>query len=344
MSTHAQIAYPKAAIAATVSDRPAFSRTRQDYAGVTQLVLGTSTVMQAPDPLHRRGVAAVWLATFIWAWGPVLVKWSSLPGPTFAMCRLWVGVVISFAAIVVTRRRFSYEALRTCALGGLLFAADLGLGFTAVKRTTIADVALISALAPVAIMLVSAYRLHEHVSLRSWVLVAVSFVGVVVVALASAGRPSWSLGGDLLAAASIATWSSYWFFSRRVRDRIDPIIYFACVQLVAALAMTPFAIAVDGVTGIASRDVLSFATVALLPGFVGHTLVIWSHRHVASWLSALITQVSPVITALLAWVVLAERIAPLAAVGGALTVGATMAVITLQAREERFDTTAERVG
>jgi hypothetical protein len=48
-------------------------------------------------------------------------------------------------------------------------------------------------------------------------------------------------------------------------------------------------------SGIALGDVLAVVTVALLPGFVGHTLVIWSHKHVASWLSALITQVSPVI-------------------------------------------------
>ncbi len=304
--------------------------------------------MQTPDPLRRRGVAAVWLATFIWAWGPVLVKWSSLPGPTFAMCRLWVGVAISAVAVVATGRRLSFEAIRACALGGVLFSADIGLTFTAVKHTTIADVALIAALPPVAIMLVSAYRLHERITVRSWVLVGLSFGGVVVVAVASAGRPSWSLGGDVLAALTIVTWSSYWFFSRHVRDRFDPIVYFACVQLVAAIAMTPLALLVDGTpSGIDSRDVFAFVTVALLPGFVGHTLVIWSHRHVPSWLSALITQVSPVITAALAWIVLDEQIPPLAALGGALTVGATMAVIALDARDRRdehIDEAAEKVS
>src|SRR4051812_5231113 len=83
------------------------------------------------DRLHRRGVGAVWLATFIWAWGPVLVKWSDLSGPTFAMCRLWVGVCVSAIALVVTRRRITWTAFRACAIGGVLFAADIGLGFTA---------------------------------------------------------------------------------------------------------------------------------------------------------------------------------------------------------------------
>jgi drug/metabolite transporter (DMT)-like permease len=304
--------------------------------------------MPDDDRLHRRGVGAVWLATFIWAWGPVLVKWSSLSGPTFAMCRLWAGVAVSFAAIALTRKRFTWRAFRACAVGGVLFAADIGLAFSALKATTVADVALIGALAPVVIVLVSAYRLHERVTLRSWLLVGASFIGVVIVALASAGRPSWSLAGDLMAAAGIATWATYWFFSRHVRERFDPIIYFACVMLAGALTMTPLAVALDGVpTAIAGRDVFAFVTVALFPGFVGHTLVIWSHKHVASWLSALITQVSPVITVVLAWLVLGEAIPLVAALGGAVTVGATMAVIGLDARESRaehLEEAAEKVS
>jgi drug/metabolite transporter (DMT)-like permease len=300
------------------------------------------------DRLHRRGVGAVWFATFIWAWGPVLVKWSDLSGPTFAMCRLWAGVCVSAVALLVTRRRLSWTACRACALGGVLFAADIGLGFTAIRATTVADVALIGALAPVVIVLVSAYRLHEHVSLRAWVLVGASFVGVVVVAVASAGGPSWTLRGDLLAVLGIGTWSAYWFFSRHVRERFDPIVYFACVMLAGALTMTPFALVVDGVpSGLGGRDLFAVITVAVFPGFVGHTLVIWSHKHVASWLSALITQVSPVITAVLAWIVLGESIPPVAALGGAITVGATMAVIAWdasEAEEQHLEEAAEKVS
>jgi drug/metabolite transporter (DMT)-like permease len=281
------------------------------------------------DRLHRRGVGAVWLATFIWAWGPVLVKWSALSGPTFAMCRLWVGVCVSAIALLVTGRRMTWTAFRACAVGGVLFAADIGLGFTA-------------------IVLVSSYRLHEPVSVRSWVLVGASFVGVVIVAVASAGAPSWTLGGDLLAVLGIGTWSAYWFFSRHVRERFDPIVYFACVMLAGALTMTPFALLVDGVpSALAGRDVFAVVTVAIFPGFIGHTLVIWSHKHVASWLSALITQVSPVITAVLAWIVLGEAIGPVAALGGAITVGATMAVIALdagEADEQHLEEAAEKVS
>src|SRR5436190_9567943 len=261
---------------------------------------------------RRLGVVAVWVATFAWAWGYILVKWSTLDGLRFAMFRLWAGATISLAAMLLTGRRLSWTTFRACALGGVFFAADIGLGFTAIKHTTIADVAVIGALAPVAIVILSARRLHERIARRDWVLVGVSFAGVIVVAIASSGLPSWSPFGDLLAACGIVTWSAYWFFSRKVRDRADPIVYFACVMIAAALVMTPTAIVVSGVPAWPSaRDWFAIWSVALIPGFVGHTLVIWSHGHVESWRSAMITQCSPVITVTLAWIVLGEALPPL---------------------------------
>ena len=179
-------------------------------------------------------------------------------------------------------------------------------------------------------------------------MVGASFVGIVIVVVASAGLPSWSFAGDVMAFLGVGTWTTYWFFSRHVRERFDPIIYFACVMLAGALTMTPVALVTNGVpSGIALGDVLAVVTVALLPGFVGHTLVIWSHKHVASWLSALITQVSPVITVVLAWVLLGESLTRGAILGGAIVVGATMAVIALDARSaraDRLDEAAEKIS
>jgi len=75
--------------------------------------------------------------------------------------------------------------------------------------------------------------------------------------------------------------------------------------------------------------------------------VIWSHRHVDSWLSALITQCSPVITVTLAWVLLGEALPPLAIVGGAIVLVATGVVLVAAARKDTradLDEAAERVS
>jgi drug/metabolite transporter (DMT)-like permease len=295
----------------------------------------------------RLGVAAVWFATFAWACGYILVKWSTLDGLQFAMFRLWAGVVISGLAMLVAGRRLSWEAFRASAIGGVILGADIGLGFTAVNHTTVADVSVIGALAPVVIAVLSARRLQERITGRDWIFIAMSLLGVIVVVIASSGLPTWSSFGDVLAAIAIITWTTYWFISRSVRERVDPITYLACVMLAAAIVITPIAIVADGeLEWPSAGDWFAIWSVALVSGFIGQTLVIWSHRHVESWRSAAITQCIPVMAIALAWIVLGERITALAAVGGAVVVASTGAVLVFAARRDarERDEPAELVG
>jgi drug/metabolite transporter (DMT)-like permease len=306
-------------------------------------------IAAATNPSSRRtGIVAVAVATLAWGSANVLVKWSSLPALQFAMIRLWAGVVISAIALVVTRRRLRWETMRACALGGVVFAADISLGFTAVKHTSVANASLIGSLSTLVIVVVSARMLHERVRPSDWVLVCASLAGVAVVALGASGSPVWSPFGDLLAFISVGTWSVYWFFSRRARRRTNAIEYMACVMLAAAISITPLALLVDGVPSVShGRDWVAVLSVALVPGFVGHTLVAWSHRHVESWRSALIIQCSPVISALGAWIVVGESIPPLVVLGGMVVLAATGAVVVRASRrqpEAELEDAVERVS
>ena len=297
--------------------------------------MAEATAISPTSRDRRLGIVAVTVATVVWATGTIIVKDSSLSGLQFAMFRLWVGVAISVSALLVTRRRLSWKVFRSCALGGVFFAADIALHFTSVKLTSIADVALIGALAPVVIAIGSAKLLGERIPRRDAVLVGVSFLGVVVVVIGSTGSPTWSLAGDLLALLGIGTWAAYWFFSRRARHDAPSIEYFACVMIAGALVMTPTAIALEGVPSWpTTSEWISVGAVALFPGFVGHTLVIWSHPRVDSWLSALITQCTPIVSVILAWVILGEALTPLVVFGGVVVIAATGSVILQQARRQ----------
>jgi drug/metabolite transporter (DMT)-like permease len=225
----------------------------------------------------------------------VIVKSSELTGLRFAMYRLWVGVAIYALVLLATRRRLSWEVFRACAPGGLIFGVDISLAFAAFKLTSVADATVIGALSPVVIALVSARLLRERIGMTERTLAIVSFVGVVIVAIGSSGAPSWSLVGDLAALASVVSWSTYWFFSRRARQEAPAIEYMASVMIAAALLVTPVALLFGrGPLTPTADDWLAVAVTAVVPGFIGHTLVAWSHSHVESWLSALITQFHPV--------------------------------------------------
>ncbi|HEX6131614.1 MAG TPA: DMT family transporter [Actinomycetota bacterium] len=292
----------------------------------------------APPDRPRSGaaVAAVLVATLAWSTAPILVRSSELTGLRFAMYRLWAGVAIYAVVLVAVRRRPSWAAFRRSFPGGLIFGVDISLAFAAFKLTSVADATIIGALSPVAIALVSARLLGERVGPRERLLAAASFGGVALVAVGSSGSPSWSLVGDLAAVGSIGSWTAYWFYSRRARATVPAIEYMASVMVTAALVVTPVALAFGGgPLAPTASGWIDVVLVAAVPGFVGHTLVAWSHSHVESWRAALITQCHPIFATLLAWPFLGERVTPLVALGVVVVLAATGLVIVLADRDRR---------
>lgn len=278
-------------------------------------------------------MVAVTVAALAWSTAPIIVKSSELTGLRFAMYRLWAGVAIYAVVLLATRRRIPWATFRACAPGGLLFGVDISLAFAAFKLTSVADATVIGALSPVLIVLVSARLLRERVGLTERSLAGVSFVGVAIVAVGSSGSPSWSLAGDLAALASVASWTAYWFFSRRARLVAPAIEYMACVMIAAAILVTPVALAFGrGPLVPDAGDWIGIGLTALVPGFVGHTLVAWSHAHVESWRAALITQCHPVFASIWAAIVLGERLTVVVALGIAVVLVATGVVIVRAAR------------
>lgn len=292
------------------------------------------------------GIAAVVVGMMAWSIAPVLVKSNDLTGLRFAMYRLWAGVAIYAVVLLLTRRRLTWRTFRACAPGGLIFGVDISLVFAAFKLTSVADATLIGALSPVVIVLVSARLLHERVGLQERGLALISFVGVAIVAVGASGSPSWSVLGDLAALASVGTWTTYWFFSRHARTSADAIQYMASVMLAAALLVTPAALVFGrGPMVPTAADWAQVWTVALVPGLIGHTLVAWSHRHVESWRSALITQIQPVLASVWAWLFLSERLTPVMALGALVVLTSTGLVIVRASRRrllaDRLDEAVE---
>jgi drug/metabolite transporter (DMT)-like permease len=282
-------------------------------------------------------ILAVSAATFVWGSVGVLIKTTSISGLSFAMYRLWAGVLVHLVALGVTRRRLSWNTFKACAPGGVLFALDISLGFSAVKLTTVANVAIIGALSPIMILFVTGRLFGERVGRRELWLAGASFCGVVIVAVGASGSPAWSPLGDALALASTISWTAYWLFSKRARATASALEYMTSVMIAGALAVTPVALLVGGLPPASpdARDWAVLATITLLPGMTGHLLVAWSHRHVEAWLSALITQCVPVVSAVTAWLALGEPLNAVMVAGGLIVLTATAAVIVDTARRER---------
>ena len=258
-----------------------------------------------------------------------------MPTMAFASYRLWFGVLVYAVALLATRRRLRWPTIRSCALGGVFFAADLSLSFGAFKLTTVANATIIGALAPIFIALGAARWFGERFERRDAGFVLASFLGVALVAAGSSGSASWSPLGDLFAALGVLTWTSYWLFSKRARLTTPTLEYMATVMLVAAVCVTSVT-AAAGVSLSPPRgmDWVWVWLLVLIPGATGHLLVAWSHRHVEAWIASLVTQGQPVVGSVAAWIVLGESLTLLTIIGGLVVLAATAVIAVREGRRQ----------
>ena len=283
--------------------------------------------------LRKAGVAALVLTTVIWSVPPLILKQTALSPLDFAAYRLWAGVAIYAVIFALTGRRLRWATLKACAPGGVLFATDVALSFTAFRLTSIVDATIIGSLATVAIIIGASRWFGERLERGDMWFVVAALIGVAVVAIGSSGGASFSLEGDLFAVAGVFSWTGYWLFSKKARANATALEYMATVMLVAAIVMTALApLMGQPLTPPRGADWLRIWGVALFAGAIGHSLLAWSHSHLEAWIGALILQCQPVVSTLLAWVLLDEVVGPVTAAGGALVVGATVMLVARAGR------------
>jgi drug/metabolite transporter (DMT)-like permease len=285
----------------------------------------TDTVRRGTRP---QGIAGVVAAVAAWGIGPILVKVIELPGLTLALYRTWLGFAVMLLLLGVTGRRISREELRPAIGAGLLFGVNVAFFFTALKHTSVADASLITALAPVLILVVAGPLFGERLRWRDLVLTAIVIGGVVLVVLGSSARPEWSLFGDLLAVGALVSWAAYFVASKQARVHVGTVQFQTGVMLGAGVVVT-VAVAISGSPLVLPRgdDWIWLMAFVLVPGAVGHLLMSWSHRYVDVSVSSLIVVAQPVVSTLAAAVLLSETLGALQLLGGAVVLMAIVPVI-----------------
>ena len=286
------------------------------------------------------GMGAVMVTAFAWACPPLIISETSMAPLAFAAYRLWTGVAIYAVMFAVTGRRLRWPTIKACAPGGLIFAADVGLAFTAFHFTSVADATIIGSLSTVTIVIGAAIWFGETLRRFSVILMAVSLIGVVFVALGSSGTPSFSLRGDLAALCSVFTWTAYWLYSKRARATVGALEFMATVMLVAAAAMTVVVPVTGGSLAWPDGQAwLALFTVALFAGAIGHSLLAWSHQHLQAWLASLILNCQPIVSVTLAWLLLGQGVTGLTVAGGAMVLAASATLVVGEGRRnpDEFD-------
>lgn len=291
----------------------------------------TATVTRRP----AAGAVAVLVAVSVWGAAAVITRVvDQVNGLVLAFHRLWIGAVVTLIVFYATGRRLSWATLRRSILGGLAFAGDIVLFFSALRHTTVANATIVGALQPALVMLVAGPMFGEPVtaSIIGWSIAAM--VGVAVVVYGSSGAPVWSIGGDLLAVGALFAWTLYFIASKRVRRDVPPFDYLAAMLVIATIAVAPLALLFGGALDPGGID--SWAWIVLLAvgsGGFGHLLVNWAHDHVELTVMSLLTLAVPVFAVASAAIFLDETVTWVQVFGMLIVLGALSVVAVRASRE-----------
>ncbi len=285
------------------------------------------------DALDDRPVLLVVLGMLLFSIGPVLVGASSGSGGVLSFYRLWIGAGILGLAVLWRSRT---GTLRTSRLGwrwaagtGVLFGTHQLLFMLAVKATSVVDVTLMQVVAPVLVGVLARVLFGERpgAAFRLWSSLAIVGAGVVVVAGTSG--PDGEPAGMALAFGNVLLAAFYVVWSKRAMSHIGALPFLFGVGVVAALTVSVYAlVAGEPVAAVSSRDLLIAATIALLPGVLGHVLSTYPLARIPANIPPVIQLAMPFISGALAWLLLGERITALHVLGGALSIAGVTGALT----------------
>jgi drug/metabolite transporter (DMT)-like permease len=285
----------------------------------------------------RLGGLAVLVAVSGWAMTNLILKVTHAPALTFAFYRLWFGAAIMLVALGATRRRLTWPMIKTSAPGGVIFGLNVALFFSALKATNVADVLVIQALQPALILLVAGRMFGERITRFDVLWTLVSVGGVVLVTVGSSGTPAWSLRGDVYAVGSLICWTLYFLVSKQARRTVPATEYMTTVTLLAAVVVTPLALASgQSLSGLRWQD-WAWLGLFLVAAQGGHVLLAWAHAQVDVSISSLLLLAQPIIAVAGAALLLDEPLRALEIVGGVVVIASMAAIVMRAARVGKED-------
>lgn len=275
---------------------------------------------------ERHPLVLVWFGVVLFSTGPVIVAGAGLSGVAFAFWRAWFGVAILGAATLLHTRLSESSVSRSgwgWALGcGVAFAAHQLMFLSALRATSVVDVTLMNTVAPivVGVLAVPAFGERPGTPFRVWS--AVAMLGAAAVAVAGSSGPDGNPTGMALAAGGVVWYAVFFVGSKLARPSIATVPFLFGVLLAAALTTSLWVLASgEAVTPLATDDLLRCLAVAALPGAIGHFSVTWALRSVPANLPPVIMLCIPLLSGVMAWVLLGQEVA-----GGQLLAGAATLV------------------
>jgi drug/metabolite transporter (DMT)-like permease len=213
------------------------------------------------------------------------------------------------------------EWRRVLLLGFLAGPVNQVLFFTGLSRSTAAHAALLYALTPMGVYVLSLLRGHERPTTRASVGISTALIGVVVLLFGRGlAHARGSLEGDLLILAAVCAWVVYTTEGRPFATSHGPIRATAWSMVAATLLMLPSALFTHPGRALEASPaaMASIAYLGVLTSVVAYLLWSYALSKLPASRVAIFSNLQPPVTAIAAWALFDEPLHWALAVGGGL--------------------------
>jgi len=190
-----------------------------------------------------------------------------------------------------------------------------------INLTTASSTAIIMAMTPASVALLSSLLKHEKLHWVAWLGIVLSFIGFYLVITEQPGTFlfSWeSLKGDMMIFFGNIVWAVYTVFSKPLLGRISPLKWSSLTLVVGTLFYLPFCIPAFvrqdfGQITFKGWSILVYSGLFAL----AFSYVAWyaSVKRIGNSKTAIYGNVTPIMTVVFAYIFIAEKISLLQAVG-----------------------------
>ena len=252
---------------------------------------------------------------------------EELPPITVVLWRFFVSAAVFALLLLVTKGPKlppRAELPRVLMLGLLAGPLNQMFFFYGLAHSTAAHAALLYALTPLGVYLLSLARGRERVSPRAGLGILTALTGVVVLLLGRGlAQAQGSLFGDLLILAAVAAWVVYTTEGKPFAARAGPVRATSWSMIAAALLTLPVAPFAARPLQVLESSVparLCILYLAVLTSVVAYLLWYYALSRTEASKVAIFSNLQPAATALAAWLILDEALHWELAVGGVLIV------------------------
>jgi drug/metabolite transporter (DMT)-like permease len=273
---------------------------------------------------HFKGLLAAifWGASFVATKAAV----REVSPITLIVLRFAFGVaVLAFA--VVRLRAFKWVGARDFVLltllGAIAILVHQGLQATGLMFTSATSMSWLVALQPAFTAILALVVLRESLGIGKILGLVIAFVGAIVVV--TRGVPTAdtlhlpSTTGDLLAIASALNWTIFSVASKPLLRRIPPTLMMAYVMFIGWVLTFPFFAATQGWSEIGNLTMSGWMAIIYLGVFCsGIAYIFWydALAHIDASIVASFIYVEPIVTIVVAGIILGELFSPITFVGG----------------------------